>query len=53
MAGMDNTLLALAGTGHGEGHSFGFASCDRVVGAAEGINVLLQRRLQGPDGAPG
>ena len=45
MAGMDSTLLALAGTGHAGGRTFGFASCDRVVGAAEGMNVLLQQRV--------
>lgn len=45
MAGQDSTLLALAGSGFSGGHSFGFASCERVVGAAEGINVLVKRRL--------
>ncbi|KAL4426976.1 hypothetical protein ABPG77_009537 [Micractinium sp. CCAP 211/92] len=45
MAGTDNTLLALAGAGFPGRRSFGFASCDRVVGAAEGMNVLaLERR---------
>lgn len=33
---MDSTLLALAGEGVGGGRTFGFASCPRVVGAAEG-----------------
>ena len=45
MAGMDNTLLALAGSGHSGGHSFGFASCERAVGASEGINVLVQQHV--------
>ena len=40
MAGTDNTLLALAGAGFPQRRSFGFASCERVVGAAEGMNVL-------------
>lgn len=44
MAGTDNTLLALAGAGFPGRRSFGFASCDRVVGAAEGMNVLAQER---------
>lgn len=44
MAGQDTTLLALAGEGFRAGRAFGFASCERVVGAAEGMNVLLRER---------
>lgn len=44
MAGTDNTLLALAGAGFPQRRSFGFASCERAVGAAEGMNVLAQVR---------
>lgn len=40
MAGVDTTLLALAGTGFSARRAFGFMSCERVVGAAEGMNVL-------------
>lgn len=40
MAGVDTTLLALAGTGFSGRRAFGFMSCERVVGAAEGMNVL-------------
>ena len=43
MAGTDTTLLALAGVGVSRSRSFGFASCERVVGAAEGMNVLIKR----------
>ncbi|KAK9833071.1 hypothetical protein WJX74_006343 [Apatococcus lobatus] len=50
MAGMDATLLALAGTGYADSRSFGFASCERAVGAAEGMNVLAEHRLQRPGG---
>ncbi|KAK9827994.1 hypothetical protein WJX81_006283, partial [Elliptochloris bilobata] len=50
MAGMDATLLALSGTGYADGRSFGFASCERAVGAAEGINVLAERRQRRADG---
>ncbi len=50
MAGMDSTLLALAGTGYADSRSFGFASCERAVGAAEGMNVLAETRLQQPGG---
>lgn len=37
LAGTDTTLLALAGAGMQQGRKFGFASCPRVVGAAEGV----------------
>lgn len=50
MAGTDATLLALSGAGYADSRSFGFASCPRVVGAAEGMNVLLDRKVQRPDG---
>ena len=50
MAGTDATLLALSGAGYADSRSFGFASCPRVVGAAEGMNVLLEKRVQRPDG---
>jgi len=50
MAGTDATLLSLSGAGYTDSRSFGFASCPWVVGAAEGMNVLLERKLQRPDG---
>lgn len=50
MAGTDATLLSLSGAGYADSRSFGFASCPRVVGAAEGMNVLLERRMCHPDG---
>ncbi len=40
MAGVDATLLALSGTGYADGRSFGFASCERAVGAAEARPTL-------------
>lgn len=53
MAGQDNTLLALAGSGLSGGHAFGFASCERVVGAAEGINVMVREEVPpSANGAP-
>ncbi|KAG1679276.1 hypothetical protein FOA52_009306 [Chlamydomonas sp. UWO 241] len=54
MAGMDTTLLALAGEGASRRASFGFMSCDRHVGAAEGVNVLQESRVAvtSPDGTP-
>jgi hypothetical protein len=45
MAGVDTTLLALAGTGFSARRAFGFMSCERVVGAAEGMNVLQERKV--------
>ena len=43
-------MLALTGAGYVDGRTFGFASCDRRVGATEGMNVLMQRRLPLPGG---
>lgn len=51
MASTDCTMLALAGTGHAGGRTFGFASCNRAVGASEGMNVLMRRRSRRPGGA--
>ncbi|PNH08896.1 hypothetical protein TSOC_004536 [Tetrabaena socialis] len=59
MAGTDTTLLALAGAGFSRGgaggDAFGFMSCERAVGAAEGMNVLQERRrwVEGPAPAGG
>ena len=50
MSGQDTTLLALAGEGLRGRHAFGFASCERVVGAAEGMNVLLREEIEGSGG---
>lgn len=44
MAAVRTTLLSLAGVGASGRKPFGFASCDRAVGAAEGVNVLVERR---------
>ena len=48
LAGTDSTLLALSGLGYMGGKLFGFASCPRAVGAAEGMNVLAERRAPLP-----
>lgn len=50
MAGQDSTLLALGGQGASGSKAFGFASCERVVGAAEGMNVLLKETKTCKDG---
>jgi UTP---glucose-1-phosphate uridylyltransferase len=53
MASTDCTLLALAGIGHRDGRAFGFASCNRCVGAAEGMNVLREARHHSGGGLGG
>jgi hypothetical protein len=50
MASTDFTLLALAGIGHRGNRAFGFVSCNRVVGAAEGMNVLREECIRTPSG---
>jgi hypothetical protein len=43
IAGCDDGLAAFTGLGCREDHFFGFASCLRQVGSAEGINVVIER----------
>ncbi len=45
IAGVDSGLLAFAGIGCHNDMSFGFASCPREANAAEGINVLREKRV--------
>ncbi|KAK6145538.1 hypothetical protein DH2020_022358 [Rehmannia glutinosa] len=47
VAATDLTLLALAGIGLRHGKKLGFASCKRNSGATEGINVLLEKSVDG------
>lgn len=42
IAGLDASLLALTGVGKRGGHTLGFASCERVPYAAEGVLVLKE-----------
>jgi UTP---glucose-1-phosphate uridylyltransferase len=42
IAGIDFGLLALVGTGKKEKKAFGFASCERLVNAAEGVLVHVK-----------
>ncbi|KAJ1417702.1 Nucleotide-diphospho-sugar transferase [Sesbania bispinosa] len=44
VAATDLTLLALAGIGLRQEKKLGFASCKRISGATEGINVLMEKR---------
>lgn len=46
LAGLDYGLLAFTGIGVLRKMSFGFASCSRPVGAAEGVNVLCERKTK-------
>ncbi len=43
IAGLDYGLLAFTGIGWKKGMTFGFASCPRLLQAAEGVNVLIER----------
>lgn len=43
IAGADYGLLAFSGIGWREKKAFGFASCQRQIHAAEGMNVLVQQ----------
>lgn len=43
IAGTDYGLLAFVGVGQQSDKAFGFASCPRQVGAAEGVNVLIEQ----------
>lgn len=46
IAGLDYGLLAFAGYGCKKEMLFGFASCPRLLQAAEGVNVLIERENQ-------
>jgi UDP-N-acetylglucosamine pyrophosphorylase len=43
VAGLDYGLLAFAGIGCKQEMLFGFASCPRLLQAAEGVNVLIEK----------
>jgi len=44
IAGIDFTLLAFIGYGIAEDQEFGFIGCDRLEGAKEGVNVLVEEK---------
>jgi hypothetical protein len=46
IAGLDYGLLAFTGIGCKKEMTFGFASCPRLLKAAEGVNVLIEREKQ-------
>ena len=44
IAGIDYGILGFCGAGFAEDKVFGFASCQRQVKSAEGINILIERK---------
>lgn len=46
LAGLDYGLLAFTGFGFQKEMLFGFASCPRLLQAAEGVNVLIERKSE-------
>jgi hypothetical protein len=44
IAGLDYGFLVFCGVGVMQNKAFGFASCPRLIGSAEGMNVLLENR---------
>ncbi len=46
IASCDHGILAFMGLGCQENKTFGFASCPRQTQASEGVNVLIERRLE-------
>jgi UTP---glucose-1-phosphate uridylyltransferase len=45
IAGIDYGLLAFTGLGCSGDKHFGFASCPRECGSAEGVNILIEKKL--------
>lgn len=46
IAGIDYSLLAFAGLGFQQDKTFGIASCERLVNAAEGMGVLCEKKSE-------
>lgn len=46
IAGVDLGLLALAGIGCRDQKAFGFASCERLLNATEGMDVLVEKKWE-------
>lgn len=47
IAGIDRGLLTFCGVGFSANKQFGFASCLRRIGSAEGVNVVVERNQAG------
>ncbi len=46
IAGVDSGLLGFLGVGFKKNKVFGFASCDRVVGSSEGMDVVIETKTE-------
>ncbi len=46
LAGLDGNMLALAGFGVNEKKAFGFMACERLLNAAEGVDVLVEEKQE-------
>lgn len=46
LAGLDANMLALAGFGVGRKKAFGFMACERLLNAAEGVDVLVEEKQE-------
>lgn len=46
VAGVDHGLISFLGVGLKEKKVFGFASCDRLVHNAEGMDVLIEKKVE-------
>lgn len=46
LAGLDGNMLALAGFGAKKGKAFGFMACERLLNAAEGVDVLVEEKQE-------
>lgn len=46
LAGIDHGLLALSGLGWKENKAFGFASCERFLNSAEGVDILIEKEKE-------
>ncbi|EFB42236.1 hypothetical protein pah_c014o185 [Parachlamydia acanthamoebae str. Hall's coccus] len=47
LAGTDDTLLGFVGIGSHQNKVFGFASCPRYLNTAEGMNVVVEDKING------
>lgn len=49
--GLDDGILSFVGLGLLRDKAFGFASCERKIGAPEGMNVLRERHIDSEEGS--
>lgn len=46
LAGLDRSLLSLVGIGCHDKKSFGFISCERLLNSAEGVNIIIEKKME-------